>query len=95
MGNTLDACFILVSYSSEGIVPVERLVEALAGRGEVSLVRQGYKRLKHETSSKYQMTKASFEIGILSSAIIRVSDLVEPGGLSGLGGIPALFFQAR
>ncbi len=44
--HTLDTHFILVSYSSDGIIPVDRLVERLAERGAVSVVKKRYKRYR-------------------------------------------------
>ena len=40
------ARFILVSYSTDGIIPFDDLLEILAGRGELSVVTQRYKRYR-------------------------------------------------
>jgi adenine-specific DNA-methyltransferase len=40
------ARFILVSYSTDGIIPLDDLLEILAGKGELSVVTQRYKRYR-------------------------------------------------
>jgi adenine-specific DNA-methyltransferase len=44
--NDTKARFILVSYSTDGIITFEDLLEILAGRGRLSLVTQRYKRYR-------------------------------------------------
>jgi adenine-specific DNA-methyltransferase len=58
--HALDTHFILVSYSSEGIIPVDRLVEILADRGAVSMVKQRYKRYR-VSSQRYSYKPHSLE----------------------------------
>lgn len=43
---TIDARFVLVSYSTDGIIPLEALLEALERRGEVTSVSLPYKRYR-------------------------------------------------
>jgi adenine-specific DNA-methyltransferase len=42
----LKTRFILVSYSTDGIIPIDTLLEVLSERGAVSMVRQRYKRYR-------------------------------------------------
>jgi adenine-specific DNA-methyltransferase len=42
----LKARFILVSYSTDGIIPIDSLLEVLSERGNISVVRQRYKRYR-------------------------------------------------
>jgi adenine-specific DNA-methyltransferase len=42
----LRARFILMSYSTDGIIPFDSLLEILADRGELSVVTQKYKRYR-------------------------------------------------
>ncbi len=42
----LDARFILTSYSTDGMIPLERLVEICIQRGQTSYVLQDYKRYR-------------------------------------------------
>lgn len=58
--DTLDAHFILVSYSSEGIIPIEKLVSILADRGAVSVVKQQYKRYR-VSSQRYSNKSHNLE----------------------------------
>ncbi len=58
--NTLDTHFILVSYSSDGIIPVDKLVEVLADRGAVSVVKQRYKRYR-VSSQRYSYRPHNLE----------------------------------
>jgi len=44
--NGTQAKFILVSYSTDGIIAFDDLLEILAGRGELSVVTQRYKRYR-------------------------------------------------
>ena len=44
--NRTQARFILVSYSTDGIIAFDDLLEILAGRGELSVVTQRYKRYR-------------------------------------------------
>ena len=44
--NGTQARFILVSYSTDGIIAFDDLLEILAGRGELSVVTQRYKRYR-------------------------------------------------
>ncbi|HET6456187.1 MAG TPA: DNA adenine methylase, partial [Armatimonadota bacterium] len=44
--NGTKARFILVSYSTDGIIAFDDLLEILAGRGELSVVTQRYKRYR-------------------------------------------------
>lgn len=44
--NRTKARFILVSYSTDGIIPFDSLLELLAARGELSVVTQRYKRYR-------------------------------------------------
>jgi len=58
--HTLDTQFILVSYSSEGIIPLSRLVEILAERGAISVVKQRYKRYR-VSSQRYSYKPHTLE----------------------------------
>ncbi len=42
----MKARFILVSYSTDGIIPFDDLMEVLADRGGLSVVTQRYKRYR-------------------------------------------------
>ncbi|MDI6828467.1 MAG: DNA adenine methylase, partial [Armatimonadota bacterium] len=44
--NRTKAYFILVSYSTDGIIPFDDLLEILSARGELSVVTQKYKRYR-------------------------------------------------
>lgn len=44
--NAIDAKFILVSYSTDGIISVDDLFNALADKGKVSIVTHRYKRYR-------------------------------------------------
>ncbi|MCX6345414.1 MAG: hypothetical protein NT018_10150, partial [Armatimonadetes bacterium] len=44
--NRLRANWILVSYSTEGIMPVDDLLSILGERGELSVVVKNYKRYR-------------------------------------------------
>lgn len=43
---TIRARFILTSYSTDGMIPLDSLLRSAAGRGHVSVVMQGYKRYR-------------------------------------------------
>ena len=43
---TINARFILTSYSTDGTIPLDELLESNVERGHVSLVMQGYKRYR-------------------------------------------------
>jgi adenine-specific DNA-methyltransferase len=43
---SIKAKYILVSYSSDGIIPLDSLVSAFGERGEVTSVSQSYKRYR-------------------------------------------------
>jgi adenine-specific DNA-methyltransferase len=43
---TIRAHYILTSYSTDGLIPLERLLESNVQRGHVSVVMQGYKRYR-------------------------------------------------
>jgi adenine-specific DNA-methyltransferase len=43
---SVRARFILVSYSTDGIIPFDRLIEILSSRGRLSVVTQRYKRYR-------------------------------------------------
>jgi adenine-specific DNA-methyltransferase len=44
--DTIRARFILTSYSTDGMIPLESLLTSAAKRGHVSVVMQGYKRYR-------------------------------------------------
>ncbi|MEN6450189.1 MAG: DNA adenine methylase [Thermoguttaceae bacterium] len=44
--NTINARYILTSYSTDGTIPLADLLQANVDRGHVSLVMQGYKRYR-------------------------------------------------
>jgi adenine-specific DNA-methyltransferase len=44
--NTLNARFILTSYSTDGMIPLRSLLDANASHGQVTVVMQGYKRYR-------------------------------------------------
>ena len=46
----VDAEFILVSYSTDGKIPLRGLLEAAAGRGAVSCITKKYPRYRHSTT---------------------------------------------
>lgn len=43
---TLNARYVLTSYSTDGMIPLRGLLEANVGHGDVSVVMQGYKRYR-------------------------------------------------
>ena len=45
----IDARFVIVSYSTDGNIPLEGLVEAMARRGALSVVTETYKRYRVST----------------------------------------------
>jgi adenine-specific DNA-methyltransferase len=47
--NSLQARWVLASYSTDGIIPAERLLGALAGRGDIQVLTQRYKRYRVST----------------------------------------------
>ena len=44
--HTIDAKFILTSYSTDGNISLRRMLEAAAGRGGISCVKKAYKRYR-------------------------------------------------
>jgi adenine-specific DNA-methyltransferase len=44
--NTIRARYILTSYSTDGTIPLENLLQSNVQRGHVSIVMQGYKRYR-------------------------------------------------
>jgi adenine-specific DNA-methyltransferase len=52
----LNARFILVSYSTDGLIPLDALLETLGARGKLSVVTQRYKR--YRVSSQRPSTKS-------------------------------------
>lgn len=44
--NSIHAHYILTSYSTDGMIPLESLLDSAVGRGHVSVVMQGYKRYR-------------------------------------------------
>ena len=45
----LDARWALISYSTDGNIPLRDLLTTLAGRGELSVIMQSYKRYRVST----------------------------------------------
>lgn len=44
--NTVNARFVLTSYSTDGFIPLEKMLEANIGRGHVRVEMKGYKRYR-------------------------------------------------
>ena len=44
--HSLKAKYLLTSYSTDGMVPLQELVEACVSRGQTDFVLQGYKRYR-------------------------------------------------
>ena len=44
--DALNARYILTSYSTDGTIPLDAMLQANVARGQVSLVMQGYKRYR-------------------------------------------------
>ncbi len=47
--NAIDAKFILVSYSTDGMIPLERFVESCLARGATTVLAEPYKRYRVST----------------------------------------------
>jgi adenine-specific DNA-methyltransferase len=63
--DTLDARFILTSYSTDGTIPLDDLLSANVGRGHVSLELEGYKRYR-VSSQRYSEKPMNVEFVIVT-----------------------------
>lgn len=69
--NGIRAGFILVSYSTDGLIPFDDLLEILAGRGELAIVTQRYKR--YRVSSQRPSPKSH------NIELVAIVDTSKPG----------------
>ena len=72
--STIDARFILTSYSTDGLIPLEALVAANAARGQVSAECQSYKR--------YRVSRQRFSHKPMNVEFVLICDTQRSGGES-------------
>jgi adenine-specific DNA-methyltransferase len=68
------ARYVLTSYSTDGMIPLESLLQSNVGRGHVSLVMQGYKR--------YRVSSQRFSIKPMNVEFVLVLDTHRAGDVS-------------
>lgn len=71
--NRIDARYILVSYSTDGIIPVEQLLSVLGERGRLRVVARDYKR--YRVSSQRPSPRP------LTVEFVAIVDTLSPPGL--------------
>ena len=72
--DTIRARYILTSYSTDGMIPLESLLRSATGRGHVSVVMQGYKRYR-VSSQRFSRKPMNVEF-VLVVDTHRKSDVV-------------------
>ena len=71
---TIHARYILTSYSTDGMIPLENLLQSATARGRVSVVMQGYKR--------YRVSSQRFSRKPMNVEFVLVIDTGRSGDLS-------------
>jgi adenine-specific DNA-methyltransferase len=72
--STIRARYILTSYSTDGMIPLERLLESNVRRGRTSVVMQGYKR--------YRVSAQRFSKKPMNVEFVLVVDTRRPSDVS-------------
>lgn len=72
--DAIHARYVLTSYSTDGMIPLESLLQSNVRRGHVSLVMQGYKR--------YRVSSQRFSHKPMNVEFVLVLDAHRPGGPS-------------
>jgi adenine-specific DNA-methyltransferase len=66
--DTIRSRFILISYSTDGLIPVQSLVEAAGRRGELSVVLRRYKRYR-VSAQRYSRRAFNVEFVLVVNAL--------------------------
>lgn len=72
----INARFIATSYSTDGMIPIESLVEANRARGGVSLLTKGYKRYR-VSSQRFSAKPMNVEFILLTNTSARSNQSVD------------------
>ena len=76
MLTTLNAKYILTSYSTDGTIPLDEMLAANIGRGQVDIVMRGYKRYR-VSSQRFSYKPLNVEFVLITNTCSKKRQTVD------------------